>query len=130
MPVRASRPTEAELEILSVLWQHGPSTVRQVHETLQADHDTIMTTTLKTMQVMTEKGLLKRKKKGTSPYVYRPAASEERTQLQLLDNLVQRAFSGSARKMLIRAVSDSNLDDEELREIRRLIDRIRKEHRG
>ena len=130
MPVRASRPTEAELEVLSVLWQRGPSTVRQVHETLQADHDTIMTTTLKTMQVMMAKGLLKRKKEGTSPHVYTPAAPEEKTQQQLLDNLVQRAFSGSARKMLIRAVSDGDLDDEELWEIRRLIDRIRKEQRG
>ena len=109
MPRRSSPyPTEARLEILDVLWEHGPSTVREVHEALQADCQTSVTTTLKIPQVMTEKGLTVRDEKRR-PHRYSPSASAEKTQAGLLDDLVQRAFGGSVRKLLVRAVEAVDL---------------------
>src|SRR5687768_2770213 len=103
MPARTSaHPTEAELEILSILWRRGPSTVRDVHEVLQADRDTSMTTTLKILQVMTEKGLTSRS--DSRPQLYRAAKAAEKTQAGLLKDLVRKAFDGSVRKLMIRAV--------------------------
>ncbi len=119
-------PTEAELEVLSVLWRRGPSTVRQVHETLQVDRETSMTTTLKILQVMTGKSLVVRDG-GNRPAVYSPAVPQRQTQVQLMDDLVQRAFGGSARQLLVRAVESGSLSPEELREIRKLIDRAREQ---
>ena len=130
MPRRpSSQPTEVELEVLNVLWQQGPATVREVHETLQADRQTILTTTLKMLQVMTAKGLVVREY-ASRPHRYRPALPKGKVQLQLLDDLVQRAFGGSASKMLVRAISGKRLTKEELREIRKLIDGVRKELGG
>ena len=129
MPRRSSsHPTEAELEVLAVLWRHGPSTVREVHETLQADRRTSLTTTLKILQVMTEKGLTVRD--GSRPHQYSAAKPQERTQAGLLDDLVQKAFGGSVSKLLIRAVEDASLDGRELREIQKSIDNVRKGRRG
>ncbi|MAE60318.1 MAG: transcriptional regulator [Planctomycetaceae bacterium] len=129
MPRRSSaHPTEAELEILVVLWRRGPSTVREVHETLQADRHTSMTTTLKILQVMTDRGLAVRN--DARPHRYAAAKQEEKTQAGLLDDLVQKAFGGSVRKLLIRAVEDARLDAQELREIQKTIDHIRKRKRG
>ena len=129
MPRRSSaHPTEAELEVLAVLWRLGPSTVRQVHETLQADRQTSMTTTLKILQVMTEKGLTVRD--DSRPHRYTAAKPAEKTQAGLLDDLVQKAFGGSVRKLLIRAVEDAGLDGRELREIQNSIDSSRKGKRG
>ena len=129
MPTRPSpHPTEAELEALTVLWQRGPSTVRQVHETLQADRKTGLTTTLKTLQVMMAKGLVVRS--DGRPHRYTPAKPEERTQAGLLTDLVERAFDGSVRKMLIRAVEAGEMTEEELGEIRTVIDRLRQQKRG
>jgi len=122
-------PTEAEIEVLQVLWSRGPSTVREVHETLQADRQTSMTTTLKILQVMLKKGLVTREEERR-PHKYTPTAPEEETQLQLLDNLIQRAFGGSARKMLVQAVRGTRLSREELREIRKLIESLRKKQEG
>src|SRR3954471_16263 len=120
MPARTSaNPTEAELEVLSVLWRRGPSTVRDVHEALQADRDTSLTTTLKILQVMTAKGLATRT--DARPQVYSAAKPAEKTQAGLLRELVRRAFDGSVRKLMIRAVEDGELSGEELREIQRLI---------
>ncbi|HET6427051.1 MAG TPA: BlaI/MecI/CopY family transcriptional regulator [Phycisphaerae bacterium] len=130
MPRRSSsHPTEAELEVLNVLWQLGPATVRQVHQTLQADRTTSLTTTLKLLQVMTEKGLTVRDREA-HPHRYAPAVSAEKTQAGLVDDLVQRAFSGSARQLVVRAVEEGDLSPEELGEIRRLIDHVRKGKRG
>ena len=130
MPRRSSpHPTEAELEVLNVLWRQGRSTVRQVHETLQADRNTSLTTTLKLLQVMTEKRLAIRDG-GASPHRYRPAKPERRTQVGLLDDLTQRAFDGSVRKLLIRAIEDGGLSKGELQEIRKLIDGVRKRQGG
>ena len=130
MPRRASpHPTEAELEVLNVIWQRGPSTVREVHETLQADRQTSMTTTLKILQVMTEKGWTVRDEERR-PHLYSPSAPAEKTQAGLLDDLVQRAFGGSVQKLLVRAVEAGDLTSDELREVRKLIDNVRKEQRG
>jgi len=130
MPRRSSsHPTEAELEVLNVLWQLGEATVRQVHETLQADRTTSLTTTLKLLQVMTEKGLTVRDS-DARPHRYASAVSAENTQAGLVDDLVQRAFGGSARQLVVRAVEEGGLSAEELGEIRKLIDRVRKGKRG
>jgi BlaI family transcriptional regulator, penicillinase repressor len=129
MPARPSaHPTEAELEILNVLWLRGPSTVRDVHEALQADRDTGMTTTLKLLQVMTDKGLTTRT--DARPQVYSAASPAETTQAGLLKELVRKAFGGSVQKLMVRAVQDGDLSADELREIRELIDTSRKGKRG
>ncbi len=126
MPRRPStQPTEAELEVLSVLWQEGPSTVRQVHETLQADRQTSLTTTLKILQVMAEKGLVLRDSSGY-PQRYRAAAPAKKTQSRLVKDLAQKAFDGSVSRLLVRAVEDGGLSGEELQKLRRLIDDVRK----
>ena len=121
-------PTASELDILSVLWQKGPCTVRAVHETLQADRDTAMTTTLKILQVMTEKGLVVRTE--ARPHQFSAALPEEKTQAGLVNDLVNRAFSGSVQKLLVRAVEASNLSAEELNEVRKLINAMRREQKG
>ncbi len=129
MPTRPSpHPTEAELEALAVLWRRGPSTVRQVHEALQADRKTGLTTTLKTLQVMTAKGSVVRS--DERPHRYTPAKPEEKTQVGLLKDLVHRAFDGSVQKMLIRAVEAGEMTEKELSEIRGVIDKLRKQKRG
>ena len=118
------RPTEAELEILRVLWERGPSTVRQVHESLTVARETGYTTTLKLMQIMTDKGLVTRDE-ATRTHVYTAGASQEMTQRQLVNDLVDRAFGGSAAELVLRALSTHKASDEELNEIRRLIDDAR-----
>ena len=129
MPTRPSQhPTTAELEALTVLWQRGPSTVRQVHEVLQADRKTSLTTTLKTLQVMTTKGSVVRS--DGRPHLYTPAKPKEKTQTGLLNDLANRAFEGSVSKVLIRAVQDGNLNHHELGEIKKLIDTLRKDQNG
>jgi predicted transcriptional regulator len=129
MPARtSSHPTEAELEILAILWREGPGTVRRVHEILQADRDTSLTTTLKLLQVMIAKGLATRS--NSRPQVYSAAKPQEKTQAGLLRDLVRRAFDGSVRKLLIRAVETSDLTSAELKDIQKLIDAHRKERPG
>jgi predicted transcriptional regulator len=116
-------PTEAELEILNVLWANGPSTVRDVH-TL-GGKATGYTTVLKQMQVMVEKGLLERSERFRS-HVYEVAIAKERTQQQLTRNLVQRAFDGSAKNLVLGALSSQKVSPEELKEIRELLDEFEK----
>lgn len=129
MPRRSSsHPTAAELEILSVLWRRGASTVREVHETLQSDRKTSLTTTLKMLQVMTDKGLVLCS--SDRPHQYSAAVPEEQTQAGLLNDLVKRAFDGSVRKLLVQAVQDAGLTGEELQQVRTLIDTIRDAKRG
>ena len=120
------RPTDAELEILRVLWELGPTTVRQVHEALAATRDTGYTTTLKLMQIMADKGLVTRDESART-HIYAARASQENTQRQLLNDLVDRAFGGSAKELVLRALSSHTTSDEELREIRKLIDDARED---
>lgn len=121
---RSQRPTDAELAILRVLWDRGASTVRQVHEALAETRDTGYTTTLKLMQIMADKGLVKRNETARS-HVYSASAGEEQTQRQLVQDLVDRAFGGSAAQLVLRALSAEGASDAELKEIRKLIDDYR-----
>ncbi len=114
------RPTDAELEILRVLWQLGPSTVRQVHEAL-ATRATGYTTTLKLMQIMAEKALVVRDESART-HVYSANVTEADTQTQLVRDLMKRAFGGSAKALVMRALTAEETSPEELREIRKLID--------
>jgi len=121
---KLSLPTEAELAILQILWNLGPSTVREVHEALR-NRGTGYTTTLKQMQVMTAKGLLKRSERFRS-HVYEAHVARERTQLLLTRSLLQRAFDGSAKKLVLGALSSQPISRAELAEIREMLDRFEK----
>lgn len=122
MPRRVSDlPAESELEVLSVIWKEGPCTVRRIHEILQADgRQTSLTTTLKTVQIMEEKGFLTGDE--SRPRVYGASAPAERTQAGLLNKLARIAFGGSVGNLLMRAVKEGDLSNAELKEIRKLID--------
>jgi len=118
-----TRPTDRELTILRILWDNGPSTVRQVNEAMSEDGQTGYTTTLKLMQIMTEKGLLNRDD-SQFKHVYRPAMTEEKTQKQLVGDLLDKAFSGSAEKLVMRALSAKKVSNKELKRIKNLLDNI------
>src|SRR5687767_1560459 len=116
------RPTDTELAILRILWARGASTVRQVHEALSRDRPAAAyTTALKMLQIMTEKGLVRRDETDRT-HVYQPKFSEEQTQRQLVRDLVDRAFGGSASKLVLQALAARRASPEELGEIRKLID--------
>jgi predicted transcriptional regulator len=115
------RPTDAELDILTVLWSRGPSTVRDVHEALIARKPTQYTTVLKLMQIMTEKGLVRRDEQQRA-HVYESSRPREWTQKQLAGDLLQRAFGGSARGLLLGALSAKKASKADLEELRRLLD--------
>jgi BlaI family penicillinase repressor len=116
----SSIPTEVELAILRVLWNQGPCTVRQVYDSLKDERGTGYSTTLKMIQVMTDKKLVL-KDDSQRPQVYRPAKREDQTQLQLVDDLIQRGFSGSAMKMVMSAVSANRISADEMKRIRELL---------
>ena len=118
------RPTDAELSILRVLWERGASTVRQVHEALAETRDTGYTTTLKLMQIMADKGLVRRNETART-HIYSAIAGQEQTQRQLVQDLVDRAFGGSAAQLVLRALSADGTTDDELKAIRKLIDDYR-----
>lgn len=120
----SSTPTEGELEILQVLWNFGPSTVRQIYEALKDRRGTGYSTTLKMVQVMADKGLLIRDD-SVRPQVFSPAQSQEETQLELVDNLIQRGFAGSAMSMVLRAAAAERITPDELSQIRRLIEKAK-----
>ena len=124
MPKRdVPRPTDAELEILNVLWQRGAATVREVHEELSARKPTVYTTVLKMLQIMTEKGLVERDESQRA-HLYRARLAQDETQRQLLNDLLARAFGGSASKLVMQALSGRGASAEELNEIRALLDRF------
>ena len=127
--VRLPRPTEAELAILGVLWTQGSSTVRQVNDVLSAQRDTGYTTTLKLMQIMAEKGLVTRDERDRS-HVYSAKLSQDQTQRQLVADLVDRAFGGSAAALVLQALSAHPTSTDELSEIQRLIDDYKRTSRG
>lgn len=115
------RPTDAELEILRVLWERGPSTVRLVHESLGDERHTGYTTTLKLLQIMTEKGLVTRDESERS-HVYTARLTQGQTQQQLVTDLLDRAFGGSAGKLVMQALASEKASPEELAEIRQLLE--------
>jgi len=118
-----AQPTGRELEILSILWDNGPCTVREVNEQMSKQQPTGYTTTLKLMQIMAEKGLLTRDKTQFK-HVYEPAISQEKTQKQLVGDLLDRAFSGSAEKLVMRALSAKKVSAQELAKIRKMLEKI------
>jgi predicted transcriptional regulator len=120
------RPTDAELAILRILWERGPSTVRQVHEILGRERQAAYTTALKTLQIMTEKGLVERDERDRT-HIYRARLSEETTQRQLVRDLLDRAFGGSSTKLVMQALATKRASAEELRDIRKAIDGARSE---
>jgi BlaI family penicillinase repressor len=115
-------PTEAELAILQIVWNRGPSTVREVHTALRS-RGTGYTTTLKQMQVMADKGLLKRNERYRS-HLYEASIQREKTQLALTKSLLERAFDGSAKNLVLGALSSQPISRTELAEIREMIDRV------
>ncbi len=122
------RPTEAELSILRVLWDHGPLSVRAVLKKLneQKDNDskpTGYTTVLKLMQIMTDKGLVDRDE-TQRPQIYRPCDPQVKTQRQLLRHMLDRVFGGSTRAMVLQALSEKKTSPQDLKAIEKLLDRV------
>jgi predicted transcriptional regulator len=124
----APRPTDGELEILRILWERGASTVREVHEVLDARHATGYTTVLKLLQIMTEKGLVERETSERA-HVYQARVPREDTEGQLVGDLLERAFAGSASRLVMRALSSRRPSAEELDRIRKLLDDLEGERR-
>ena len=120
---KSSRPTDRELTILRILWDKGPSTVRDVNEVMNEDQNTGYTTTLKLMQIMVEKGLVHRDD-SKFKHVYQPALTEEKAQKQLVGDLLERAFSGSAEKLVMRALSAKKVSAKQLARIRKMLDQF------
>jgi predicted transcriptional regulator len=117
------RPTDAELAILRVLWRHGASTVKDVHEELARSSPTGYTTTLKQLQIMAEKGLVTRDESQRA-HLYTARLPQEQTQTQLVGDLLDRAFDGSAARLVQRALSSRPASPEELAEIRQWLDQL------
>ncbi len=115
-----NRPTDVELSILRALWDLGPATVRQVHEVLAAERDLAYTAVLKMMQTMADKGLLQRDETGRS-HIYRPSQAREHTLKHLVDDLLERAFGGSALDLLATTLSSRKLDAREREEISQML---------
>jgi BlaI family penicillinase repressor len=115
------RPTDAELEILAVLWSRGPSTVRDVHETIAKRKPAQYTTVLKLLQIMTAKGIVRRDETERA-HIYQSSRPREWTQRQLAGDLLQRAFNGSAKSLILGALSARQTSKVELEEIRALLD--------
>lgn len=117
------KPTEAELAILRVLWQLGPSTVREVHDHMADARSVAYTTTLKTLQVMTSKGLTDRED-HRGQHLYRPGQAEADTQRRLVSDLLEQAFGGSTSKLVLQALATKPASPDELREIKRLLNAL------
>ena len=115
------KPTDAELAVLRVLWERGPSTVREVHDHMAGARTVGYTTTLKTLQVMTGKGLTARED-HRGQHLYHPVQNEDVTQRRLVKHLLQQAFGGSMSKLVLQALATQPASAEELRQIRRLLD--------
>ncbi|MGH8146657.1 MAG: BlaI/MecI/CopY family transcriptional regulator [Rhodanobacteraceae bacterium] len=120
------KPTEAELDILQVLWEHGTCTVRDVHEILHQRDGTGYTTALKQLQIMFDKGLVERDESQRA-HIYTAAVSKQRTQKRFLADMVKRVFEGSPSRLVLQALGDHKASREELREIRVLLNRLDKD---
>jgi BlaI family transcriptional regulator, penicillinase repressor len=120
---RKKTPTESETKILSVIWELGTATVRDVYEALSQKEDIGHTTVLKLMQIMTEKGLLRRDT-TVRPQVFKPSQPQKRTQRTLINELINSAFRGSTCPLVLQALSMKKTTPEELQEIRQLLDNL------
>ena len=123
------RPTDAELAILRVLWQEGPATVREVRDILERSQPTGYTTVLKLLQIMTEKGLVLRDLSERS-HRYRASRSQDKTQRQLVGDLLERAFGGSAKQLVMQAIASKRASSADLAEIRKLIEDLERQRKG
>ena len=121
--MKVPKPTEGELEILQVIWENGPSTVRFVNDKMSGEKKVGYTTTLKLMQIMSEKGLLNRDTTGKT-HVYSAAVSQQKTQQQLIDKLMTTAFGGSAMKLVMQALGNKKSTKDEIEEIRAFLDQL------
>jgi BlaI family penicillinase repressor len=117
------RPTDAELSILRVLWSTGPATVRTVHDALQAERPVNYTTVLKLLQIMTDKGLVLRDESSRS-HIYVPSQAEAETQGGLVRDLLDKAFAGSASRLVMRALEERPASADELAQLRQLLARL------
>jgi predicted transcriptional regulator len=118
---RAPKPTAMELEILRILWERGPSTVREVHEILAKSKETGYTTVLKLLQIMANKGMVIRNEEQRA-HVYRAKQPERNTKQQLVGDLLQRAFAGSASQLMMHALAGKQTSEQEIEEIRKMLD--------
>jgi predicted transcriptional regulator len=125
---KITKPTEAELEILQILWENGPSTVRFINDKLNRSRSVGYTTTLKIMQIMTEKDLVKRNEENRS-HIYTAAYKREETRKVLLDKLIKTAFGGSSSKLVMQALGNKKTSKEEIEEIRKFLDEIEKDQK-
>ncbi len=123
---KSPKPTDAELAILQVLWQRGPRTVREVYEQLKPTRGVGYTTVLKFLQLMHEKGLVRRDESRRT-HIYRASLSRGRAQRQLVKDMLEKAFGGSAAQLAVRALSTGNASAEERAEIRKLLDKLGRE---
>ena len=121
----AIKPTESELEILNILWDKGPVTVRDVHEELSKSKDAGYTTTLKLMQIMHDKGLLKRDATNKS-HVYIANVSQQKTQGHLVQRMIDNVFNGSASQLVMQALGHHNTNKAELEEIKKYLEEMEK----
>jgi len=119
----SSQPTDAELQLLRVLWEHGPSPVRVIHEAISRAKETNYSTTVKMLSVMLDKGLVKRDE-AVRPHIYRTVKKQETTQKGMLRDLMDRVYGGTPGRMVIQALSSRKASQEELDEIRRLLDQL------
>jgi BlaI family transcriptional regulator, penicillinase repressor len=128
MAAKYVKPTESELEILNILWHKDSATVREVHEELAKYKDVGYTTTLKLMQIMHEKGLVKRDE-SMRTHIYQPAVNREKTQKHLLDKMIDSLFGGSSTQLVLQALGngDSKISAEELDKIQTLINNLKKQ---
>lgn len=117
------KPTDSELEILQILWENSPGTVRAINDTLNQRREVGYTTTLKLMQIMHEKGLLSRTRSGKT-HLYEPAVRKETTQKALLDRFLTNTFSGSATNLVLQALGNHSTSPEEIEQIRAYLDQI------
>jgi predicted transcriptional regulator len=124
MPRPASaQPTEVEMQILRILWELGPSPVREIHKRLEAAKGTNYSTTVKMLAVMLQKGLLKRDE-DAQPHVYRPALTRAKTGKRIVDDLIEKVYDGSAMSLVLQALSSGKATKEELDEVRRMLDQM------
>jgi len=123
------KPTDGELAILRVLWERGPCTVRQVYDVLSEQREFAYTTTLKLLQLMTEKGITVREEEGRV-HLYRAGFAQEDTQQRLVADLLDRAFGGSSAKLVVQALAAKPASAEELQEIRQLLAEYKEKDRG
>jgi BlaI family transcriptional regulator, penicillinase repressor len=124
MPRPASaQPTEVEMQILRILWELGPSPVREIHKRLEAAKGTNYSTTVKMLAVMLQKGLLKRDE-DAQPHVYRPVLTRAKTGKRILDDLIEKVYDGSAMALILQALSSGKATKKELDEVRRILDQM------